>query len=138
MDDYQAFKSILIKNKHYVTRQRKLVFELIRKSPAPLSPGESAQKLKNKVDRSNVYRNLDLFVRLNILKKVTLAHEDKYELSDRFFQHHHHLTCESCGQVIKIRLGDRMESAISSFGRSHGFKITSHDFELRGLCKNCR
>jgi Fe2+ or Zn2+ uptake regulation protein len=137
-DSYQEFKKILIGNRRYVTRQREQIFELMCDTPAPLSFSEVAKKLDGRVDRASVYRNLYALTKLGILKKVTIAFEDKYELSDRFFQHHHHLTCVKCSKVIKIKLGDRLEGAIDNFGVEHGFKITSHEFELRGLCANCQ
>jgi Fur family ferric uptake transcriptional regulator len=119
----------------YVTSPRKVLFNILLNSSSPLSVREIESKTKNIVSRASIYRALQTLKKLDIISQVRSS--NKYELSDKFSRHHHHMTCEKCGRVITIKLGDKMESAIEGFGRKHGFKINSHEVELRGLCRYC-
>jgi Fur family ferric uptake transcriptional regulator len=130
-------ENILKRSKLYITRPRTLVFNALLGNTSPLSVNELESRAKGEISRSSIYRTLQTLKKLNVVQHVTIAFEDKYELSDMFRRHHHHLTCEKCGRVIPIKLGDKMESAIQNFGRRHGFKIKSHEVELRGLCRYC-
>ncbi len=130
-------EAILKRHKLYVTRPRTLLFNALLNVSAPLSVGEIFSATSGQISRASIYRTLDTLKKLGIIRHITIAYEDKYELSDMFRRHHHHLTCEKCGRVIPIKLGDKMEDAIANFGRKHGFKIKSHEVELRGLCRYC-
>lgn len=51
--------------------------------------------------------------------------------------HHHHLICERCGQVVTIpscEVGDWASAA----GRRGGFAVTGHRVDVYGLCASCR
>lgn len=134
----QRFEEILKQYNYYVTRPRTIIFDALTDSDSPLSYKEILTKTRGQVSRASIYRGLETLEKLNIIKKVTIAFSDKYELSDAFSKHHHHLTCEKCGRIIPIKLGENMERTIQGFGHKHGFKITSHEFELRGLCRYCQ
>jgi Fur family ferric uptake transcriptional regulator len=134
----QQLENVLKQNNYYVTRPRKRLLEALSDAPSPLSVKEIAEKTDGQVSRASIYRTLQTLIKLNIIKRITIAFSDKYELSDRFKLHHHYLSCEKCGRTIPIKLGDKMENAIQSFGSKNGFKIKSHEVELRGLCRYCR
>ena len=133
----QELESILRRNHNYITRPRTLLFNALLEDSSPLSVNEIGSKTKDEISRASIYRTLETLEKLKVVKRVTISFEDKYELSDMFRRHHHHLTCEKCGRVIPIKLGDKMESTMQNFGRRHGFKTTSHEVELRGLCRYC-
>lgn len=128
-------EAILKRHKMYITRPRTLVFDALLESSSPLSIKELESRVGDGVSRASIYRALETLKKLDIARQIRIS--NKYELSDMFSRHHHHMTCEKCGRVITIKLGDKMESSIQSFGRRHGFKITSHEVELRGLCRYC-
>jgi Fur family ferric uptake transcriptional regulator len=128
---------LLKKNKLYTTPPRVLVFDGLLASHTPLSVNELEDRTKGEISRASIYRALQTLKKLDIIRQVRISFENKYELSDMFSRHHHHMTCEQCGRVITIKLGDKMESAMQNFGQKHGFKIKSHEVELRGLCRYC-
>ena len=130
-------EDILKRHGYYLTKPRQLLFETLCNHASPLSINEISDILDQQVSRASVYRTLQTLEKLNIAKKVTIAFVDKYELSDRFGQHHHHLTCTKCGRVVTIKLGERLENTIQNFGHKHGFIVKSHEIELRGLCRYC-
>jgi len=88
------------------------------------------------VDRATVYRTIDLFVDLNIAKKVYTGFKYSVELSDSFQEHHHHLTCLRCNTVIDVRTPE-IEFAIDQVASNNGFRPVRHDLEIAGYCANC-
>ncbi|MCA9309163.1 transcriptional repressor [Candidatus Saccharibacteria bacterium] len=88
------------------------------------------------VDRATVYRTVDLFVELNIAKKVHTGFKYRVELSDSFQEHHHHLTCLRCGTVLDVHTPE-IEYAIDQTASSNGFRPVRHDLEIIGYCAQC-
>ncbi len=136
VDDVK-FKEILEKHRLRVTDQRKALYQSLAGHNQPVSLKRLASSLSTFMDQVTVYRNVDLFEDIGVINKVYTGWKYRVELSEQFRPHHHHLTCSNCGKIIPISLGIRMENAIENFGKKHGFKITSHQVELSGLCKAC-
>lgn len=88
------------------------------------------------VDRATVYRTIDLFVDLNIAKKVYTGFKYRIELGESFQEHHHHLTCLRCGTVIDVHT-PVIEQAIEHTAANNGFRPIRHDLEIVGYCANC-
>lgn len=137
VDDF-VFEEILNKKRLRVTPQRKALYRSLAGHDRPVSLKHLASSLSERMDQVTVYRNIEVFENTGIINKVYTGWKYRIELSEQFRPHHHHLTCERCGKVTPIKLGEKMESAIQSFGKRHGYKIKNHEVELHGLCKNCR
>lgn len=133
----KKFKKILKKNSLYVTKQRLALFTLLLNEQAPLSLQQIARRLDDKLDLVTVYRNIESLERINIIKKVYGGWNYRLELSEKFKEHHHHLTCNKCAKTLRIKLGDDIENSLKKIGNKHGFKITNHDVELYGICAKC-
>ena len=88
------------------------------------------------VDRTSIYRTLELFVRLNIAHIVPHGWKQLYELSEPFKPHHHHFTCTNCETVLSIMSAD-VEKVLRQLERSQGIVVSSHTFEVHGLCTTC-
>lgn len=88
------------------------------------------------VDRTTVYRTVDLFVDLGIAKKVSTGFKYRVELGDSFQEHHHHLTCLRCNSVIDVHTPE-IEYAIEQTASNNGFRPIRHDLEIMGYCTNC-
>ncbi len=88
------------------------------------------------VDRATIYRTVDLFVDLNIAKKVSTGFKYRIELGDSFQEHHHHLTCLRCSSVIDVHTPE-IEYAIEQTAANNGFRPLRHDLEITGYCSNC-
>jgi Fur family transcriptional regulator, ferric uptake regulator len=78
-----------------------------------------------------IYRTLDLFSEIGALRRLDLGDGPRFELAE---DHHHHMICESCGDVsefdecpLDLRLLQEM-----------GFEVNSHSVEIYGRCTNCR
>ena len=100
----------------------------------PMSATELTYELRT-VDRSTVYRMLELFGELGIVKEVWPGGSHKYELSDEFQGHHHHVVCEVCGLITKISSRD-LEKMLQRSAKKAGYQLTDHQVELTGLCSS--
>lgn len=91
---------------------------------------------KDEIDLVTIYRTLSSLEEKGILRRVDLHKEAKYyELNQK---HHHHLICNGCGAIEKVRgCGiDKLSSQIIS--ESLGFvAVSDHSLEFFGTCKSC-
>ena len=80
-----------------------------------------------------VYRTLDLFAELGIVRRLDLGDGARYELAE---DHHHHMICESCGDVSEFEEcpldPERLPLEASEF------EVRSHRLEVYGWCAECR
>jgi len=51
-------------------------------------------------------------------------------------QHHHHLTCRSCGRTVEVE-GPEVERWADAIGAAHGFVDVTHTVEVFGTCGDC-
>jgi len=130
------------------TAPREAILNLLSKTSEHLSAKEIYQNLFRiypGIGLTTVYRTLDLLERMGYLNKIPLSSgENKYELiTDSEESHHHHLICTQCGKIIdysdfveeELELIKRTEQKLQ---KMHGFKITDHNFEFFGICKQCQ
>jgi len=89
------------------------------------------------IDRATVYRTIELFERLHIVQRLQLGWKYKLELTGQFMHHHHHLSCEQCGQVTALPEDPAMEQRLLALAKSQGFVAHDHQVEIRGLCAQC-
>jgi len=92
---------------------------------------------------SSVYRNLAALEQAGVVTKVVTAHEHaRYELSEAFGHHHHHLVCDECGQVDDVTLPDQVEAALDQAlrraARKLGYQVGDHRVDLSGVCPDCQ
>jgi Fur family ferric uptake transcriptional regulator len=78
-----------------------------------------------------VYRTLDLLSEVGAVRRLDLGDGPRYELAE---DHHHHLICESCGDVSEF---ERCPLDLGSL-RVMDFEVSSHTLEIYGRCGACR
>lgn len=127
----------LFRNKELrLTEPRKDVFNILNSHDEPLTIGQII-KTSQFAERTSVYRTLQLFKELGIVEIVQVGWKQRYELAEPFREHHHHLICMKCGELVKIDQ-PKLEKMIKKIGDSHSYELTGHHIELRGICKNCK
>ncbi len=77
-----------------------------------------------------IYRTLDLLAEIGALRRLDLGDGPRYELAE---DHHHHLICESCGDVTEF---ERCPLDLGSL-RGMDFEVSSHTLEIYGRCGAC-
>lgn len=118
------------------TAARRKVFAVLHEQDEPVTASQVADKCDT-IDRTSVYRSLDLFVAIGIAKQVPIGWKQRYELTNPFKAHHHHLSCVRCGQLVDLQ-SPAIERMIKSVAADYGFEAVDHTFEIRGICPDCK
>lgn len=94
---------------------------------------ENMKKKYTGISMDTIYRNLHLFVDLNILEVTELDGEKHFRIKcDN--HHHHHFICLDCGQTKEIRTCP-MQTVQQELD---DFAIEDHKFEIYGKCPDCK
>jgi Fur family ferric uptake transcriptional regulator len=133
----QTFREMLQKNDLYRTRERVRIFQELSGLDTPCSLETIVQLTSGSVDRSTVYRTLDVFEKIGVISRVYTGWKYKVELSEVFRSHHHHMTCSQCFAVISFDEPPSFLEELKRLESSNGFTIKSHNLELSGLCGGC-
>jgi Fur family ferric uptake transcriptional regulator len=132
-----TFNDVIKENGLSSTKTRKHIFELLQ-GKEPQSIHELYLRGQGKFDRVTLYRTIKLFEEINVAQRVYTGWKYKLELTDRFSNHHHHLTCLKCGKVIPFEEDSAFENTITRLSEQNKFKTISHQLEIQGLCNNCQ
>ena len=131
------YRNILSAKKLKCTIPRQLVLEVLFKSGLPMSTEGIFLKLKNKIDEATVYRILDSFESVGLVRQVNLRRGASYfELNN---DHHHHMVCTKCGVIEDFKENIEIEKILERIvEKSSNFKIINeHSLELFGVCSRC-
>jgi Fur family transcriptional regulator, ferric uptake regulator len=128
------FNELLKEAGYSRTAARTAVFEALL-GQEPLSMHQLVQNVPS-ADRASVYRTVELLERLGIAQRLYSGWKYKIELTDKFTEHHHHLTCLACGRTTPIN-EQELESFIVDLAHRHGFQPTIHQVEIQGFCSHC-
>ena len=132
----RELEEIFIRQRLRLTKPRRIIFNVMHATDTPLSIAAIA-KLCPSVERTSVYRTLELFVQLGIVETVARGWKQQYELASPFNSHHHHLTCSLCGKVIDI-YSKKFEMLVGAISHENQFVAQDHTLEIRGHCVVCR
>jgi Fur family ferric uptake transcriptional regulator len=119
------------------TPQRVAIIEALEGKDRPVT----AQALHEEIGGgegpglATVYRTLRTLAQTGTAETFEAGDELAYKLCA--VDHHHHLICERCGQVVTIPSCE-VEDWASQVGRRRGFAVTSHRADVYGLCASCR
>jgi Fur family ferric uptake transcriptional regulator len=90
------------------------------------------------VGRASVYRILELLSTLRLVQRIDVGQGvARYERHQPDGDHHHHLVCDSCGQVAPFE-DPKLEQAIEHISQRLNFAVAEHDVVLHGACRDCR
>lgn len=133
--DYMAKKGLRS------TEQRRLIVETFFDAPAHITIEELLAHVRAsdpKVGYATVYRTLKL------LAESGIAHErrfgdgvTRYELADDDDEHHDHLICLECKDILEFE-EPRLEDLEREIAARYGFEVQWHKHELYGICAPCQ
>ncbi|MCL2038133.1 transcriptional repressor [Candidatus Saccharibacteria bacterium] len=133
----QIFDQEMRRARLRITRNRREIFYILKNSNRPLSIKEIIKTSKGDSSFTSVYRSVDSLTHAGILRLVPRGFKNLYELGEAFRPHHHHATCEKCGESVAVHDAD-LEKMMHHLTISTGLKPTGHQFELFGVCRRCR
>jgi Fur family ferric uptake transcriptional regulator len=120
-----------------LTPQRRLIIDAIHETDTHLTAEEIVNYVQARVpevNKSTIYRTLDLLERNGCVFKSELDDHAIYHHAEE--GHHHHLVCSRCGKTIDCD-EDLFESVERSLGNKHGFKVSFNHMVISGLCQEC-
>jgi Fur family ferric uptake transcriptional regulator len=131
---------ILKSNGLKVTLPRLKVLEMFERNPGRHFSADDVFTLLieqgDDIGIATVYRILMQFADAGLLRKSNFDGDKAwFELEDG--QHHDHLLCVKCGQVVEF-FNARIEEQQQAVAKSHGFQLLEHNMVLYGLCGKCR
>ena len=121
------------------TKQRNLVFEILKRADNPITAEDifiKTQKYNTTMNFSTVYRVLNTFMSKGLVRKTILREDDKSVFELNLDEHKHYLICTSCNKMIKISYCPLQECELK-IGENNKFRITGHKLELYGHCEDC-
>lgn len=132
----RELEAIFAREQLRLTAPRRAVFGVLQGSDAPLSASLIAKRCEA-IDRTSIYRSVELFVTLGIAQSIPIGWKQRYELTGPFKSHHHHLSCTKCGQLIDVK-SQKFEQLVSAVAQEYQFTAKDHTFEIRGVCHGCQ
>jgi Fur family ferric uptake transcriptional regulator len=134
-------RSTLERDGYRLSAPRAAVVETLATLGCSVTAKEIGDRLRERgedIGVASIYRTLDLLDRLRLARRVDMAEGvARYEPIDPSGEHHHHLVCQSCGEVRAFE--DReLEHAIEQLSRRVDYAVDAHDVTLRGECPGCR
>lgn len=133
MDD----KTILREHGLKATPSRLAIFSFLCNQHVPLSAEAIAAKLAKKdIDLSTLYRTLNSFSEVGLVKKeVGAGKENLYSLVSE--EECHYLVCLKCHNRIKLE-GCPYHEVNETIQRQTGYRILDHNTEIYGICPDCQ
>lgn len=125
-----------------MTRQRKLLFELIDASGEHLN-AEALYRLAKqrdpKINRVTVYRTLKVLKQEGLVDELDLLHHegDQHYYETRLKREHAHVVCLRCGRVEEF-FGEPLKKLKQQIEAHFGFRIIVARTEVGGYCANCQ
>lgn len=113
-----------------LTKKRLSILELLKHTPGTLSAA-AIHSLLPEIDLVTIYRNLDLFSKEKLIKKVNLGNEEaQYEYQN---EPHHHAVCDDCHKIVHFTASDEKLKKLLEL---KDFKIENIEVTVRGTCNH--
>jgi len=119
------------------TKQREAILEVLRNTRSHPTAGQIYDEVRKEIpniSKGTVYRNLQVLQEERAITELKLnGTVSRYEVKQ---ESHYHFRCDKCGRVFDLDepVDKELNKRVSS---RTGFKVSYHQTEFRGLCKNC-
>jgi Fur family ferric uptake transcriptional regulator len=125
-----------------MTEQRRAILKVIETAKKHLDAGQilrKAQRLNAAVDRSTVYRTLELLKRHRMVDELDLMHMDGdgHYYERKLARDHIHMACLRCGKITEF-MSEIFDSLKQQLERDCRFSILVARLEVGGYCSQCR
>lgn len=122
------------------TAQRDQILEVFLRTEDHLSSEDLywlVQKEDPNVGQTTVYRTLKLLTEAGLAREVRLGDGRTYYEHHFDHEHHDHMICTDCGEVIEF-FCEEIETLQDEMAEEFGFTPTHHSMRILGLCKRCK
>jgi Fur family ferric uptake transcriptional regulator len=121
-----------------LTPQRILIADIIHGAKGHLTAGEIIGYVQAKmpgVNKSTIYRTLDVLEEAGCVYKSELGNEFIYHHEDE--GHHHHLVCSQCGKTLDCD-EDIFAPVQKSLKEKYNFRVDFKHMVMSGVCGECK
>jgi Fur family peroxide stress response transcriptional regulator len=123
---------------HRDTKQRQAILNLLRgmtSHPTANRIFDEVRKVIPNISKGTVYRNLRILRETGQISELNLSGTvSRFEGRQ---DNHYHFRCDNCGRVFDVDEPVDIELNRRVAGKT-GFKISYHQLEFRGLCRDCQ
>ncbi len=123
------------------TKNRRQLISILSNGTKPLTINQILE-IGSGLAQSSVYRNLAVLEEAGLVVRI-ITNDDHahYELAEQILDHHHHIICSPCGEILDFHLSEKIEKALESslkeIADNFGFSIDKHRLDLLGTCGDC-
>jgi len=120
------------------TKQREAILRLLRSARSHYTADQVYDEVRRElpnISKGTIYRNLKVLHEMGLVSELSLNGSlSRFEAKR---ESHYHFRCEGCGKVFDLDepINHVLEKRIAD---KTGFKVTHHQTEFRGLCKDCQ
>ncbi len=107
----------------------------VKNSIANLANGK--KYANSKIGYSNTYRTVKIVKDNGFGAEIDFSYRVKRFKCKNGCEHHNHLVCLMCGCYIHLD-NERLEELQDQLAKNNGFKPEKHNFQIYGICKDCR
>jgi Fur family ferric uptake transcriptional regulator len=126
---------------HRAGSGRRAVIEVLARHGCLVTANDILDELRRddrRVGFATVYRALETLDDLGLVRRVDAGTGSAaYEPIGPTGEHHHHVVCDSCGEVTAFS-DEVLEATIDRLSRRLDRDIESHEVVLHGSCSECR
>ena len=139
MESINTYTDRIKASGYKVTSVRKAILSVLVTVDGHITSSELLHQIEQKhpkIGRASVFRTLDLFSRLNIIRPAfseSSVTPSYYLVADG---HHHHIICSQCNDLIHFDTCD-LNHLTQQLSHQFDFQINGHLLEFYGLCSNC-
>jgi len=137
----EAAQDALERSGEQWTPMRAAVFGALSGFEQPASAYDIAEAVSKsegrRVAANSVYRILDLFVSINLVRRIESANAYLANAHPDCEHDCIFLVCDRCGKATHID-DDQLTHALRSASQAHGFTPDRPVIEVRGYCEDCR
>lgn len=122
----------------YKTKQKDIIFDLIKEQEGEFTIKDLYQKLNKKIGLTTIYRYIDNLVLNNILIKNIKDNNTTYcYLKNCQEENHFYLKCDKCGKLTHIDC-ECISTLTNHILNEHMFIPNKDHIIINGICHNCR
>lgn len=121
-----------------LSRLKRAVLDQFAGGDCAFSAEDLAARIRLEGDLSPLYRCLASLEGAGVLTHFYLDDGSRrYDPSEAFGRHHHHLVCVSCLGIQRVE-GCGLTTEVARQAQAAGYVVQDHDLTLRGLCPACQ
>jgi Fe2+ or Zn2+ uptake regulation protein len=125
-----------------MTQQRRAILSVMETASKHLDASQilrKAQRLDASIDRSTVYRTLQLLKRQGLIDELDLMHihGEGHYYERKLGRDHIHMACLRCGKITEF-VSDMFERLKQQVEKDCRFRVLVSRLEIGGYCSACR